>query len=113
MPSIRIPTPLRPYTAGQTEVFVEGDTLLTAVDNLVTQYPALQPHLFDDKGQMRPYVNLFLGDENVRDLDGLETRLNENDRLLIIPSIAGGKEVFGDSIPLFRMEGLNQIANCR
>ena len=91
MPSLRIPTPLRTYTEGQSEIDVQGSTVSDALDDLVFRYPALQQHLFNGDNHLRPFVNLFLGEDNVRDLDGLETRLNENDRLLLIPSIAGGK----------------------
>jgi len=90
MASLRIPTPLRVYADGKTEVNVQGDTVSEAMDDLVVQYPALQPHLFNGDDQLRPFVNLFLGEDNVRDLDGLTTPLNEDDRLLLIPSIAGG-----------------------
>lgn len=90
MASLRIPTPLRVYADGKTEVNVQGGTVSEAMDDLVVQYPALQPHLFNGDDQLRPFVNLFLGEDNVRDLDGLTTTLNEDDRLLLIPSIAGG-----------------------
>jgi molybdopterin synthase sulfur carrier subunit len=61
-----------------------------AVMELVTRYPALNGHLFTDDGSLRPYVNLFLNEEDVRYLQGLETELTEEDKLQIIPSIAGG-----------------------
>jgi len=92
MPVIRIPTPLRPYVNGQTEIPVQGSTVADAVENLLTQYPAMRPHLTNTDGQLRPFVNLFLGENNVRDLQGLATPLNDNDRLMLIPSIAGGLE---------------------
>jgi adenylyltransferase/sulfurtransferase len=60
------------------------------MENLLTQYPAMRPHLTNTNGQLRPFVNLFLGESNVRDLQGLETPLKEDDKLLLIPSIAGG-----------------------
>jgi molybdopterin converting factor small subunit len=90
MPTIRIPTPLRTYTNGQTEVKVQGSTVQAAMEDLVTQFPALRPHLFNGRAELRPFVNLFLNDQNIRDLRGLETPLNDDDRLLLIPSIAGG-----------------------
>jgi len=90
MPILRIPTPLRAYTNGQTEVAVQGKTAAEAVNDLVTQFPSLQPHLFNSEGRLRPFVNLFLNEENIRDLKGLETPLDEGDRLMLIPSIAGG-----------------------
>ena len=91
MPSLKMPTPLRTYTAGQTEVSLEGATVAEVMQDLVIKYPALKPHLFNGEGNLRPFVNLFLGENNIKDLDGLETTLQSTDRLLLIPSIAGGK----------------------
>ena len=90
MPSIRIPTPLRSYARGESEVIVQGESVAEALASLVAQYPNIQPHLFNGTGDLRPFVNLFLGEENVRDLQGLGTRLSADDRLILIPSIAGG-----------------------
>jgi molybdopterin converting factor small subunit len=92
MSVIRIPTPLRSYVNGQNEVNVQGKTVADVVENLLTQYPAMRPHLTNGDGQLRPFVNLFLGESNVRDLQGLETPIAEGDKLLLIPSIAGGGE---------------------
>jgi molybdopterin converting factor small subunit len=90
MTTIRIPTPLRAYTSGQTEVTVTGPTVSDAITELITLHPALKPHILKENGELRPFVNLFKGDENVNNLDGLQTHLAEADRLLLIPSIAGG-----------------------
>ena len=90
MPVLRIPTPLRSYTAGQSEVPVQGGTVAEAMNDLVGQFPALQPHLYNGQGTLRPFVNLFVGENNIKDLKGLETPLGSDDRLLLIPSIAGG-----------------------
>jgi molybdopterin converting factor small subunit len=90
MAVLRIPTPLRSYTNGQSEVPVSGATVSAAMSDLTGQFPALKPHLFKDDGELRAFVNLFKGEENVNELQGLQTPLAENDRLLIIPSIAGG-----------------------
>lgn len=90
MPSLRIPTPLRSYTAGQSEVSLTGSTVGEVMQDLITQYPTLQPHLFNGDNQLRPFVNLFINEENIKDLDGLETPLQQGDRLMLIPSIAGG-----------------------
>jgi molybdopterin converting factor small subunit len=90
MPTLRIPSPLRNYTDGQSEIDVRGQTVAEAMSYLVKEYPALQPHLYNEQGGLRPFVNIFLGEENVKDLQGPDTPLRENDRLLLIPSIAGG-----------------------
>ena len=89
MPSIRIPTPLRPYTANQAQVSVNGSTVGDALNDLTTQYPELRQHLFNGS-QLRNFVNVYLGEEDVRFLGGLETDLETSDSLRIIPSIAGG-----------------------
>jgi molybdopterin converting factor small subunit len=90
MTTLKIPTPLRYYTNGQAEVAVNGTDVATAMRNLVEQYPTLEQHLYNGKGEMRAFVNLFLGQDNIKDLQGLETPLNDGDTLQLIPSIAGG-----------------------
>jgi adenylyltransferase/sulfurtransferase len=90
MATLRVPTPLRPYAGGQGEVKVAGGTVGEALTDVTQQYGALQTHLFTPEGALRPYVNLFLNDEDIRDLQGLATPLKESDRLMLIPSIAGG-----------------------
>jgi adenylyltransferase/sulfurtransferase len=94
MPYIKIPTPLRPYTASQSEIQVEANNIDEALLDLVRQYPGLEKHLFAEDGQLRPYVNLFLDEEDIRHLQGGDTQLTEDDRVLIIPSIAGGSAFF-------------------
>jgi molybdopterin converting factor small subunit len=89
MPSIKIPTPLRPYTGNTAQVDVEGATVGEALNDLVTRYPDLKPHLYNGT-ELRNFVNIFLGDEDIRFLDGLDTELEAKDGLRIIPSIAGG-----------------------
>lgn len=91
MPILRIPTPLRTYAEGQSEITVAGSSVAEAMRALNERFPALQPHLFNGDGELRPYVNLFLNDDNIRDLQGVETPLEDEDRLRIIPSIAGGQ----------------------
>ena len=91
MPTLRIPSPLRPYTSGLSEVNVQGQTIGQALGDLTRQYPALQPHLFNGDGRVRPFVNLYLREENVKEMQGLETPVTDDDRILLIPSIAGGK----------------------
>ena len=90
MPTLNIPTPLRTYTQGTSIIDLHAADVGGAVKELVAEYPSLYPHLFTDEGVLRPYVNLFVNDEDVRHLQGLETELGDQDRLRIIPSIAGG-----------------------
>ena len=90
MTTIRIPTPLRPYAEGQSEVSVAGSNVGEALNDLVSKFPALKKHIFNDADQLRPFVNLFLGEEDVCHLQGVDTPLADGDKLMIIPSIAGG-----------------------
>ena len=90
MAVLKIPTPLRSYTNGQSEINVTGSNVAEAMEHLVEQYPTLRPHLYNGDGKLRPFVNLFLGENNVKDLQGLATPIDQNTRLLLIPSIAGG-----------------------
>ena len=90
MAVLKIPTPLRSYTNGQVEVNVAGSNVAEAMESLVQQFPTLRPHLYNGDGRLRPFVNLILGENNVKDLRGLEAPLDANARLLLIPSIAGG-----------------------
>ncbi|RME92646.1 MAG: MoaD/ThiS family protein [Candidatus Hydrogenedentota bacterium] len=90
MPVIKIPSQLRPQTDGQDSVQVEGSTVGEAVKNLAEKYPALKDRLFDEKGELRRYINIYLGDEDIRFLDNLETSLEENSELALVPAIAGG-----------------------
>ena len=90
MVTLRIPTPLRPYAEGHNEVNVQGATVGAALNDLVTQFPALKKHLFTETDELRPFVNLLLGEEDVRHLQGVDTPLKDGDKLMIIPSIAGG-----------------------
>ncbi len=92
MAVLKLPTPLRSYTGGKGEVAVQGSTVGEAMDDLTRAFPSLRPHLFNDQGQLRAFVNLYLNDEDVRHLQGVQTPLRENDKLILIPSIAGGRE---------------------
>jgi adenylyltransferase/sulfurtransferase len=89
MPTVRIPTPLRPYAGGNSNVSVSGANVGAALQDLTRQHPDLRQHLFE-ADKLRSFVNIYLNQEDVRYLDGEATPLKEADTLLIIPSIAGG-----------------------
>lgn len=93
MPVLRIPTPLRSYTDGRSEVNISGSNIADALTDLTTQYPSIKPHLFNEGGDLRPFVNLFVGENNIKDLQGVNTPIQDGDRLVLIPSIAGGLDV--------------------
>jgi len=86
---IEIPSPLREHTGGLVDVPVSGATVQAALDDLVRQYPAIGPKLFE-AGKLRPYINLFVNDEDVRYLDEMATATADGAVLAIIPAVAGG-----------------------
>src|SRR4028118_1568875 len=111
MPKVKIPTPLRQYTGGESQVEVGGGTAGDTLGNLATEYPDLKQHLYTGDGKLRSFVNVYKGDEDIRYLDGPDTEvadgagsptpppipagprapaLADGDELSIIPSIAGG-----------------------
>jgi len=89
MASIRIPTPLRAFTAGAAEINASGNTVGEALQSLVEQHPDLRNHLYTGD-ELRSFVNIFIADEDIRFLQGLDTRISTDTTLRIIPSIAGG-----------------------
>jgi molybdopterin synthase sulfur carrier subunit len=88
--TIRIPTQLRTFTGGSGEVEVEAASVGDALKALDAAHPGLAERLFDDSGQLRRFVNVFLADEDVRFLDGLDTPIAEGQTLSIVPAVAGG-----------------------
>ncbi|MHB8319245.1 MAG: ubiquitin-like small modifier protein 1 [Acidimicrobiales bacterium] len=88
--SIRIPTQLRNLTGGAGEVTVDGGTVGEALDALEQLHPGFAGRLFDDSGQLRRFVNVFLADEDVRFLDGLATPVSPGQTVSIVPAVAGG-----------------------
>lgn len=90
MPILRVPTLLKYYLNGQTEVSVSGQTVAETLTSLTQQYPAIQTHLFDSSGKIRRHINLFLNADNIRDLNGLETPVSDNDVIKVLPSVTGG-----------------------
>ncbi len=86
---VQVPTPMREAAGGNAEVAVTGATVKDALADLVRQYPALQSKLFDG-GKVRPYVNIFVNDEDVRYLDELDTAVQDGVVVALIPAVAGG-----------------------
>lgn len=87
--TVRIPTPLRTLTGGEDQVKASGATVQAVIDDLESKYPGLKERIVDDKG-VRRFVNVYLGDEDIRFLDGLDTALEDGAELSIVPAIAGG-----------------------
>ena len=86
---VQIPTPMREQAGGKAEVEVTGGTVKAALDDLLRQYPAIGPKLFDN-GKLRPYINVFLNDEDIRYLDEMDTKVTDGVVLALIPAVAGG-----------------------
>ena len=87
---IRIPSPLRQLTGGQAEVEVEGDTVGGALADLELRFPGFQARLFEADGSLRHFVNVYRNDEDIRTSGGLDTALEPQDELSIVPAVAGG-----------------------
>lgn len=88
--SVRIPSPLRPLTGGQGEVQGSPGTLAGLFVELDARFPGLRARLCSEDGQVRDFVNIFVNEEDVRFLQGLETELQAGDRVSILPAVAGG-----------------------
>jgi molybdopterin synthase sulfur carrier subunit len=87
MIAVRLPTVLRPFAGGAERVEVEGATVAEVFQALD---PPLRRRLTDEQGGLRRHVNIYLRDDNIRDLDGTDTPLADGDELLVLPSVAGG-----------------------
>jgi molybdopterin synthase sulfur carrier subunit len=87
--TVRIPTPLRSLTGGNDEVAADGRTVADLIEDLEKKHPGLRERLLDDKG-VRRFVNIYIGEEDIRFLDGLKTELKSGDTVSIVPAIAGG-----------------------
>ena len=90
MPTIKIPPVLRSSTGGHKEVVAEGDDVREVLQALAQEHPATEGQLFGPEGGLNRYVNVYLNDEAVRVLDGLETPVGASDTLVILPAMAGG-----------------------
>ncbi|MCW5830243.1 MAG: MoaD/ThiS family protein [Deltaproteobacteria bacterium] len=87
---VRIPTPLRKYTANQAEVSASGGTIKAIIDDLDRNHPGLKDRICDENGKLRKFVNIFLNDEDVRFMESIDTPVKDGDEVGIVPAIAGG-----------------------
>lgn len=87
--TVRIPTPLRTLTGGNDEVKAAGATVGALIDDLEKNHPGIKDRLLDEKG-VRRFVNIYVGDEDIRFLEGLKTELKGGEQISIVPAIAGG-----------------------
>jgi sulfur-carrier protein len=88
--TVRIPTQLRELTSGEGEIVLEATTVREAISGLDERHPGIGERLLDDGGQLRRFVNVFLADEDVRFLEGLDTPVLAGQTLSVVPAVAGG-----------------------
>jgi MoaD family protein len=88
--SVRVPTILRPYTQGASEVSVEGSTLSEVLESLDSSYPGIKSRVLDDSGELRRFVNVYVDNDDVRFSEGLQTSIKDGGQVSIIPAVAGG-----------------------
>jgi len=88
--TIQIPTALRVFTDRKPEVSANGATVREAVADFAASYPDIAAHLYDEGGALRSFINVYLGDTNVKNLQGFDTPVKDGDTLMLVPAIAGG-----------------------
>ncbi len=91
MPVVRIPSPLRRYTEGQSKIMAAGTTVSAVIDDLEANYPGIKSRIFDENGQIKRYVNIFINEDEIKTLDGADSPVSERDELSIVPAMAGGR----------------------
>ncbi|MDR0764900.1 MAG: MoaD/ThiS family protein [Synergistaceae bacterium] len=87
---IQIPTALRQFADGRSEISAEGSTAGGAIAASAERYPDIKRHLYDEHGALRSFINVYLGENNIKNLEGPETPVKDGDVLMIVPAIAGG-----------------------
>src|SRR5947207_8053919 len=95
--TIAIPTPLRQFAGGQSEVQVDARTAGEALNQLTSTHTELRRHLFNDQNALRNFVNVYVNDEDIRHVSGPDTPVKDGDTILIVPSIAGGSAVLDET----------------
>ena len=88
--SVRVPTILRTYTGGESEVSASGANLAEVLDDLDANYSGIKARVLDDEGNLRRFVNVYVGNDDVRFLDNLETPTPDGTQISVIPAVAGG-----------------------
>ena len=88
---VRVPTPLRRFTAGSDEVSASGDSIKAVLQDLDRRHPGIGERLLDDKGELRRFVNVYLNGDDIRFLSQLDSKVKDGDDISIVPAIAGGR----------------------
>jgi molybdopterin synthase sulfur carrier subunit len=92
MATVMIPTPLRRLTGNQSKITLEGDNIGTLIQAADAKFPGIAERILDESGNVKRFINIFLNDDEIRTLQGLETPVKESDRVSIVPAMAGGQE---------------------
>lgn len=90
MPTVRFPALMKFYVDNQSQFSVEGESVAELLDNILARYPTLKTHLFDSNGELRRHFNIFVNDVHLRELNGMDTVLKEDDKVILMASAAGG-----------------------
>ena len=90
MATVRFPAVMKYYVNNQTEFSVSASTVKEVVDRVIEQYPSIRFHLVDSEGILRKHFNIFVNGTHIRDLNGMDTRLKEEDKVILMASAAGG-----------------------
>lgn len=90
MPIVRFPALMKFYVDNQSEFSANGSTIADLLEDILARYPALKPHLFDSKGELRRHFNIFVNGVHQRELNGMDTALKEEDKIILMASVAGG-----------------------
>ena len=90
MPIVRFPALMKFYVDNQSEFPVSGTSVAEVLSNVIARYPTLKPHMFESNGNLRRHFNVFVNGEHIRELNGLDTALKEDDKVILMISAAGG-----------------------
>lgn len=88
--TVRVPTPLQKLTNNQKQVVAEGGSITAVFESLERKYPGMRERLYDEEGTLRRFINVYVNEEDIRFLDGVDTAIKEGDDISIVPAIAGG-----------------------
>ncbi len=102
MANVRVPTPLRSLCGGAGELQIAGETVSEVLEGLNAQYPGFRERLYGDDGKLRRFVNIYVGDEDVRFTDGVDTKVGDDELLSIVPAVAGGAQAREKVLPIHR-----------
>jgi len=99
MPNVRFPNVMKFYVNNQSEFNVPASTVHELIEKVIGQYPSIRFHLVDSDGNLRRHFNIFVNGTHIRDLDGMETRLNDDDKVILMASAAGGNHPSLRAVP--------------